>query len=464
LFLIFLFLLPLLIYFLFNPADFAARTTTVSIFNPNVHQGDFLGTAWQTLIVTLGTFAGLTGDPNPLVNLPGQPALPLLLAVFFGVGFLVSLYRSVQNSSHRPSAHLFVLCWWLVMLLPALLAPEGAPHHLRLLGTIVPTYLVVAVGLVAATDFLAGLLRYFFSNRRLARATAILFPLIVYLLLAGQTYSHYFIHWPGRIDFTLPFDRYAIRLAEQIAQAPPGVVYVLPMDIRAGAEARHYTLDYLLANRPAPYLYLPVEERTAETVLSQVAAEYDELRVVRWTADKHRAADEKEIVTYLLETGARLVGRDSFPVYEVEFYALSGPTDFSLPPIDHPIGAVFDGLLRLDAATVPATPVSRGDWLPVAITLAPLAPMETDYKASLRLISPAGERVAQKDRTLRHNFHQGTSLWPPETVNEYYLLPVPSDLSPGQYTVTLLLYHPETQTPLVSNGTVEIPLGQVRIK
>ena len=67
-----------------------------------------------------------------------------------------------------------------------------------------------------------------------------------------------------------------------------------------------------------------------------------------------------------------------------------------------------------------------GDDLPVALTVAPLAPMTTDYKASIRLIGPAGEPIVQKDRQLQHNFHQGTSLWPPETVNEYYLLPTPA--------------------------------------
>jgi hypothetical protein len=71
--------------------------------------------------------------------------------------------------------------------------------------------------------------------------------------------------------------------------------------------------------------------------------------------------------------------------------------------------------------------------------------------------------VAQKDRLLLHNFHQGTSLWPPESVNEYYLLPVPPDLAPGNYTVSVVIYRPDTQAPLTADGLVEVPLGQVRI-
>ncbi len=357
------------------------------------------------------------------------------------------------------------------MLLPALLAPEGAPHHLRLVGTIVPTYALIAVGLVTVTNFLA---RFPHATRNTQHATrntfhvslaAYLLPATCYLLLACQTYTNYFIHWPAAVDFTLPFDRYAVRLADDIAQAPPNAGYVLPMDIRAGAEARHYTLDYLLArpHRPPAYTYVPVDERNAERLLTQAATGKNELRIVRWTADKHQEADAKEIVTYLLETQARKLSLDSFPVYDIETYALNASPIFRLPLIDQPVGVIFDGLLRIEAAFVQPS-VTPGDWLPVALTVAPLTQMEVDYKASLRLIGPAGERLAQKDRTLRHNFHQGTSLWPPETVNEYYLLSVPPETPPGDYTVVIVIYHPDTQAPLIAGGLVEIPLGRVKVK
>ncbi|MBN1995514.1 MAG: hypothetical protein JW953_22695 [Anaerolineae bacterium] len=472
LFLLFLFLSPLLVYFLFHPADFMTRSTAVSIFNPAWRQGDLFGAAGRVLTLTLGTFVGFTGDPNPLVNLPGQPAVPVLLASFFLLGVLVSLYRLIRP---RPllsaNPYLFLLCWWAVMLLPALLAPEGAPHHLRLIGAIVPTYLFIAVGMTAAAGLLvkliSSILRYpkYALCPHLLSATCYLLPAICYLLLALQTYSNYFLRWPAAVDFTLPFDLYAVRLANDIAQAPPDTVYVLPMDIRAGPEARHYTLDYLLASyRPSAYIYLPVDEHNAETLLTtRAVAGKNELRLVRWTADKHHEADAKEIVAFLLQTNAVLVTRESYPVYDLETYTLNRNASFTLPAITQPIGATFDNLLRLDAAFIPPT-AAPGHSLPVALTFAPLAQMEADYKVSLRLISPNGERVAQKDRVLLHNFHQGTSLWPPETANEYYLLPIPSDAQPGQYTVGVVVYHPDTQAPLLAGGLVEVPLGAVWVK
>jgi hypothetical protein len=525
---LFLGLIPLMFYFAFNPTDFTARSTTVSIFNPAWHNGDLIGTGWRTLVLTLGSYLGLGGDPNPLVNLPRQPILPPVLAPFFILGIATSLYRIIYPGSsvltpplrlgHTPrprpsptpnspnsansslpvahsSAHLFLVCWWSVMLLPAILAPEGAPHHLRLLGTIIPTYALVALGFVSATHFLARLLSHTSRLTYLPPATGYLLPAICYLLLGLQTYTNYFTHWPHSVDFTLPFDLYATRLAADIAQTPPNITYVLPMDIRAGIEARHYTLDYLLTPYqspiPAPsrgaetndqlptpstqapnllYTYLPVDEHNAETWLTQAAGGKEELRIVRWTADKHREADAKEIVTYLLETTAHHVGHESLPVHDVETYSLvhkskspGGSRTFTLPPISHPIGANFDGLLRLDAAFVP-TSISPGDWLTIALTLTPLAPMETDFKASVRLLSPAGDRLSQKDRTLMHNFHQGTSLWPVESVNEYYLLSTPPDIPPGDYPVVVIIYRPDTLAPLVADGLVEVPLGTVKIE
>jgi hypothetical protein len=48
-------------------------------------------------------------------------------------------------------------------------------------------------------------------------------------------------------------------------------------------------------------------------------------------------------------------------------------------------------------------------------------------------------------------------------VNEYYLLPVPPETPPGDYTVRVVIYHPETLAPLVANGAAEVTLGSVQI-
>ncbi len=454
--------LPMAIFFIQNPGTFGQRARAVSIFSPAMHQGDFWGTLWRTTLKTLGTFVALTGDPNELANIPGRPELGPLLAILLLVGIGLALYR------WRKPPYLFLLTWWPVMLLPAILAPEDAPHHLRLIGTAPGTYIFVGLGLSQIV--------YIISTQISARWSALgqqqwqnylswLFLALVFGLAALRTYRDYFIHWANEVDHYLAFDVYAEELAEHIAaDTEPGVTYAIPMDLRAAHEARHYSLDFLSYGQTS-YDYVVVDEGTVGRSLTEAVRGSDKLRLVRWTADKHREADVREVVTFLLETGgAALVDWAAYPVYTIETYQLPATdTQFALPAIETPIEVTLDDLIQIRRAAV-LSRATVGGQIAVAVTYARIAPTEVDYKASLRLVGPAGATVAQLDRTLRHNWHQSTSLWPAEEVNEYYLLPLPPDLVPGLYEVRLVIYHPETLAPLTDNGVVEVSLGQVEVK
>jgi 4-amino-4-deoxy-L-arabinose transferase-like glycosyltransferase len=477
---------PLAVYFALHPEAFVERAGSVSIFNPTWNQGDVGGALLRTTLTTLGTFAGLTGDPNPIANLPGRPMLDWLLIPFFWLGVAVAVWGVVRCAANRPSplarAYLFLLCLWPVMLLPGILAPEGAPHHLRIIGTAPATYLFVALGLgqianikyqitnnksqiadrrsqVADRESSASNLQSPTSNlQSLISNLPSLLPLALFLAVGLVTARDYFVRWARLPELAMAYDVYATELAGQMAADPdPAAAYVIPMDQRAGHEARHYSLDFLYRGS-TPYYYLPVDEPQVAARLTQAAAGRTTLRVVRWLQDKHVAADEREVVTFLLATTARLVGEKTYPVYRVETWALpSAQTAFALPAIQTPVGATLGGVLRLEAADVSVS----GAAVAVAVRWAPLEAMDVDYKASLRLVTADGKVVVQKDRILLHNWHQGTHLWPPETVNEYYLLaPVP----PGEYQVRVVVYHPETLAPLPAGDRSEVVLGTVQVK
>ncbi|PWH19654.1 MAG: hypothetical protein DDG58_04470 [Ardenticatenia bacterium] len=479
--------LPLALFFLRHPEAFAERAAAVSIFNPLWNQGDLLGTFLHTTGVTLGTFAGLTGDPNPLGNLPGQPMLSVPLAACFWLGVALCLWR-LARSIRRPIAEcelegasgavqldLFLLCWWGVMLLPAILAPEGAPHHLRLIGSAPATYVLMALGcahlLRAVKNQIMSPIARHWEKGGLSRHGSVLLraladsrpvagvviPLMLFLPVGGITAQQYFVQWAQLPQLYMAFDVYAEELAQEIAaDGEPGAVYVIPMDLRAGHEARHYSLDFLYHGR-TPYHYIVVDESTIASQMTQAASGARMFRVVRWTQDKHLAADEREVVAYLLGTTARWVDQRVRPVYQVETWALpSEQTVFRLPVPDTPRHAIFGGQLALEAFHLEP----GADWVGVALRWMPQAQMSVDYKASVRLRKEDGTLVFQKDRTLRHNWHQDTRLWPSEPVNEYYwLAPVP----PGVYTVHLVVYEPDTLTPLPVNGSGELTLGSVRV-
>jgi hypothetical protein len=498
---------PLAVFFISHPGAFTERAGSVSIFNPAWNQGDLWGALARTALTTLGTFADLTGDPNPLGNLPGQPMLGLPLALFFWVGVAMCLWRVIcylrsgllfrlrhglspgpGTPQQPPLPYLFLLCWWPVMLLPGILAPEGAPHHLRLIGTAPATYVLVAIGCGALIRLVQqalsrwfvpgssvtlseakGLFAYrpsFFASLRMtARGDmeglkaifSLALPLILFLPIGAVTAQLYFGRWTQLPELYMAYDVYAVQLAQEIAaDDAPGTAYVIPMDLRAGDEARHYTLDFMYRGR-TPYSYLPVDDRTAAEQLTRAATGMQTLRVVRWTQDKHIAADEREVVTYLLATTARLEGEKAHQVYRIETWTLpSAHTRFQLPVPDRPVGATFEGVLQLETAHLSA----GGGWVGVALRWMPLAPINVDYKASLRLVAADGTLAAQKDRLLRHNWHQGTHLWPAEPVNEYYLLtPAP----PGKYDVRVVVYNPDTLSPLIVNGQADLSLGAVQV-
>jgi len=472
---------PLALFFARNPSAFVERAGSVSVFNPAWNQGDLWGTLLRTALTTLGTFAALTGDPNPIGNLPGRPMLGLPLALLFWLGVALSLWRVAQAIrrpptpdprlptpdsllptpySLLPTPYLLLLCWWPVMLLPGILAPEGAPHHLRIIGTAPATYTLVAVGLAQIGEWANQQV----TNRKWQAASKfghLRFAdllILVFLPIGLVTARDYFVRWPKLPELYMAYDVYAVELAEQMeAETDPTTAYLIPMDLRAGHEARHYTLDFLYRG-DVPYYYLPVDETTVAEGLTGAAAGHTTLRVVRWRQDKHAAADEREVVTFLLATTARLVGEETYPVYRIETWALpSAHTRFALPPIEREVGVAFGGVLRLEAADVSTV----GETVAVALRWAPLAAMDADYKVSLRLVAADGRVAAQKDRFLRHNWHQGTSLWPPETVNEYYLLP---PVPPGEYELRVVVYHPETLAPLAAEGGVEASLGLVQVE
>ncbi|MEJ2556163.1 MAG: hypothetical protein P8186_08030 [Anaerolineae bacterium] len=472
---------PLALFFVRHPGTFLERAGTVSIFDPAWNRGDLWGTFLHTTMVTLGTFAGLTGDPNPMGNLPGRPLLGLVLAPLFWLGVVVSIWRVVRyvpkerdatsslstispSPTNSPAPYLFLLCWWPVLLLPGILAPEGAPHFLRIIGTAPVTYILIAIGLAQISPGLptgAGNIQYLISKWRtsaIASQRIGNWLVLIFLPIGLVTVRDYFIRWAGQPELYMAYDVYAVELVKQIeAETDPSVAYIIPMDLRAGHEARHYTLDFLYRG-DIPYYYLPVDETSAAARLTQAAAGHQTLRVVRWLQDKHAAADEREVVTFLLATTAQLVEEETYSAYRIETWALpSTHTTFALPVIQRTVDATFGDVLRLEAASVSAV----GETVAVALRWAPLAAMDVDFKASLRLVAPDGNVVAQKDRFLRHNWHQGTSLWPLETVNEYYLLP---PVPPGEYILQVVVYQPETLAPLVVGGNPELSLGTVRVK
>ncbi len=222
---------PLGLYFLQHPDSFLQRAGEIAAFN----QTEPWARIGQAVIANvLQFFVPGRGDTAQFYNLPGRSVFDLASAVLAALGILLLL-----RYWRRPPA-LFLLTWFPVLLLPAVLATDRFPTLPRVLGVIPGVYFFAGVGAVAlgaATvrvwekskiPCTSGLNR---GNRSvaLAIALAVLLPAAALLIHAGATYRDYFRLWGPS---TATFDAFegdmasAWRWMSTAAPKPAGHVYL----------------------------------------------------------------------------------------------------------------------------------------------------------------------------------------------------------------------------------------------
>ena len=145
---------PMLSYFFItNPDDFASRSSHISIFAPEINQGDILGTLSKTFSLSLIKY-NFWGDQNWRHNYAPYPVLDPFVGTFFLAGFLAVLWRTVtliglrlreNDRDLRLVRYTFLLASFFVMLIPEFLTDEGLPHALRSIGTQMPVFLMATI-------------------------------------------------------------------------------------------------------------------------------------------------------------------------------------------------------------------------------------------------------------------------------------------------------------------------------
>lgn len=170
-------LLPLIIYFIKNPASFAGRSGAVSILNPELNQGNLIGTFLEVLKKTFWMFFS-NGDLNWRHNVSGFSVLDPLVSSLFLIGFFISLLIIIQrftpleivgqgekNKTHKSLTgfikikalknkidngyfkYLLLIVWFSAMLVPEVLSAEGIPHSLRAIGVIPVVFFFSAISI-----------------------------------------------------------------------------------------------------------------------------------------------------------------------------------------------------------------------------------------------------------------------------------------------------------------------------
>jgi 4-amino-4-deoxy-L-arabinose transferase-like glycosyltransferase/sugar lactone lactonase YvrE len=133
----FMTLSPLALYAVQRPDVFVRRAEAASVLLDVEKEGSY-----QPLVENIRKsllMYNQRGDPRARHNLPDEPMLDGLSAIFFGLGLGYSVLR------WRNDRYFLLLAWLFVGLLPGILSlADSNPHSLRTLGNVPPVFLLVA--------------------------------------------------------------------------------------------------------------------------------------------------------------------------------------------------------------------------------------------------------------------------------------------------------------------------------
>jgi 4-amino-4-deoxy-L-arabinose transferase-like glycosyltransferase len=441
---------PLIVFFVIHPEDLFLRTQGLSIFSPALHEGDFWGLVTRSAAGNLALF-GWQGDPNWLYNIPGRPGLPPIQAVFFWLGLLLCLIRW-----QRPR-YLFLLIWWLVMLLPSILAPDPIPHSLRAIGSLPVACILSALAVTEVASFLVR--RFHRLRAPVSLSLAILAT--AYLAWIGyDTWHSYFDVWLPQEEVYYAYYGHMADLAGQINQNnDPEAVYIFPVNYdRRGEVYQEYPME-LLHEGSVPYRYIIVDDATVTDDLTEICAGKKHIYLVRWTHGEHVDADPRGVLPFFLERFGQQTEVRAYRGYQIARYELpSASVAFDLPELTPVQANLGDQLIVQAQAHATDAPSGGRAW--VALRWRVKEDIASDYNVSLRLLDPQGHRVGQSDTRLLSNEHQSTSGWVPgQTVMTYHLLPSLPATMPGIYQIELVGYDPETSRELQVLDETGVSLG-----
>jgi 4-amino-4-deoxy-L-arabinose transferase-like glycosyltransferase len=207
----FLVLSPLLAYFHGHPDAFVGRAGCVSIFNPDLNNGNVVGTFLDVFKKTMLMFF-TDGDLNWRHNVSGFSMLNPWVASLFAFGILLSLiiilkgFKKIvfrQSCSENFFKHCLLMFWFFGMLAPELLTAEAIPHGLRAIGVLSIIFFWPALSI----DFLWEKAKKFLNKKIIFLAITFAFllsPILPY------DYNQYFkisaespdFHYAYRSDLT----------------------------------------------------------------------------------------------------------------------------------------------------------------------------------------------------------------------------------------------------------------------
>ncbi len=204
----FIILTPLGLYTLTHPDIVLRRADQVSVFSPEINQGNLPQALLRHLLRTLG-MAFIRGDRIWRHNLAWRPVWGPALGLAFVVGLVV-----VLRALRRDARATLVVLWTLTMTIPTILA-EDAPHFLRGAGLLPTLAFFPALGLAWLETQLPTRVASYTKNS-LWPIIARYLPLLLLLIGLGSTTYDYFIRYANAPLAHHWFEAGPVELAGQV--------------------------------------------------------------------------------------------------------------------------------------------------------------------------------------------------------------------------------------------------------
>jgi hypothetical protein len=283
--------------------------------------------------------------------------------------------------------------------------------------------------------------------------------------------------WPQAIFADLYDDRFA---REDIAgvtawlreHAGPEAVIFVDQKYPFGFYYQRYAIDpatHPAGREAAPARYLFVDINTIDQRLQEWASDATEVYWVQWFESD---TDPRRAVAFLLDQAGARGGEENFQGYSIDWWRLTPPNQFVLAPNLAPLTVAFPPAVQTLAASLPSAPVASGGKVPVVIQWQrqPGGEVARSLKARVALYSAEGSRVSQRDERLLNDRHLLPAEWgADDRPLNVYLLDVPEDAPPGEFTIGLLVYDADTLEPVGvvdgagNPGGVEATIGMVEV-
>ena len=446
--------LPLGLHFLQNPIDFYGRAAQISVFSPEWAGGDSLARFWQSVKETARMFT-VWGDINFRFNVAGEPVFGAADGILFYAGLLLSLWRLTWKRGLQRVAHITVLLWLAVMVLPMTLSAESLPYFQRAIGVLPVVYYFPALALDCVLTKLGQ--SRLFKERALAAAGPIL-ALALLAWLGTRTYVDYFETWhkaPRNDDDRRVAMVYA---ADYLKQAgPPETLFLSSQYVQHPTLAllapEHYDqVQWFDASQSLPLpaegvkaSYLMLLENGIQGRLLEAAPGlqphdrgFDRFgravfEVFRWPGAAWPTADDTSPAVWSWEVN-----------FEQE-NASAARNQIALP-------VNFDDVIAFRGHNRAPQQVQPGDSLEIVLFWEILGRPERQYTFFVHLLDASSQVVAGYDANT-----YATTFWPDdggELLLSYFPLSVPGELAAGEYQLEIGVYHQPSgeRLPVLQDG------------